>query len=158
MIVLGVDPGINNTGYGIIKYDSKKNLLETVDYGVISPKRNWTTPKKLSFIYDSILNKIDEFNVDVLSLEKSFYGKNVQVIITMSQARAIVILAGYKKGLDIFEYSPKEVKKVITSYGGALKSQVRYMVDTTLNIDTSKEKYDVSDALAIALCHVYREG
>ncbi|MGQ9819167.1 MAG: crossover junction endodeoxyribonuclease RuvC [Candidatus Kapaibacteriales bacterium] len=155
MIVLGVDPGSVKCGYGILKVDNQ-NLL-VVDFGIIYPKKNSNNfIGRLKVIYDKIALLIQTYFVDEAVFETHFYAKNPQSLLKLSQARTSAILAAINLKLPIFEYSPKQIKLAVTGKGNAPKKSVSYMISKLLNLELSNSKYDVSDALAVAYCHIVR--
>lgn len=153
MRVLGIDPGSVICGYGVI--DSGNNKLSLVEYGVIKAKKiNEVLHIRLQEIFKRLIVVIERTNPDIAAFESMFYSKNAQSLIKLSQARAAAILAAGLNGLDILEYSPREVKKSVTGNGNAGKQQVQYMVRTILDIQETPEFFDSTDALAVAVCHV----
>lgn len=156
MTILGIDPGSVVLGYGAIQGLDKSSHL--IEYGIIRPKL-----KKLDFnlrlleIYNDLTKVFKRVKPDLVSIEQIFYHKNAQSLMKLAQARAITILVSVQNNVPIIEYSPREVKKSITGRGNASKQQVQYFVKNLLNISETPEFYDVTDALAIALCH-YLKG
>jgi crossover junction endodeoxyribonuclease RuvC len=150
--VLGIDPGSVICGYGVI--EKNKNSLYVVEYGVIKAKKaSEELPNRLKEIYQRLLKVIERTKPDVAAFESTFYSKNAQSLLKLAHARASAILAAAMKDIPIAEYSPKEVKKSVTGKGSASKEQVQFMVKTLLNIKETPEFYDVTDALAVAICH-----
>jgi crossover junction endodeoxyribonuclease RuvC len=151
MIILGVDPGTLNTGYAVIKgIDEKLRLLK---YGVISMTSSMKLPVRLKIIYDGLVEVIDWFIPDEFAIETAFYSKNVQSTLKLGHARGVSILAAVNKQIPTTEYSPREVKKSVTGIGNASKEQVAYMVTKIMNIKKKPVKADITDALAVAICH-----
>ena len=157
--VIGVDPGVNYTGFGVIDRISKKNSL--IEMGRISPSKKLNFYNKLHQIYRELTEVIGKFKPDIMAVEEAIYAQNVRTALMMGQARGIALLAGVNAELDIYEYSPKKVKMSVVGNGAASKEQVRFMVTRLLNLKTEPESFDASDALAIAICHLnqnrYRE-
>ncbi len=151
MIILGVDPGTLFTGYAVISGVNEK--LEMLKCDVIKIPAKNKLPLRLKQIYDSLVEVIDEFKPDEFAIETAFYGKNVQSTLKLGHARGVSILAAVNMQIPTTEYSPKEVKKSVSGLGGASKEQVRYMVCQTFKIKTLTGSNDVSDAIAVALCH-----
>lgn len=154
VIILGVDPGSNVTGYGLIRSDGGRDLL--VESGVIQPYPKATLPEKLKEIFEGLLAIIDKGEPDHFAIEKAFYSKNARSALIMGQARGVAILAAAKSNIPIGEYSPKEVKSAVVGNGSASKSQVQFMVKKLLRLKDPPEPLDAADALAVALCHAQR--
>ena len=154
MIILGIDPGTNITGYGIIKY--KVNTCKHIASGIIKLTSHLPIPNRLKIIYEELSKLIRNFKPDEFAIETAFYGKNVQSAMKIGYARGVSILAAANNGIPTSEYSPREIKKSVVGNGAATKEQVNYMIKTLLNVKTDKMKSDESDALAIALCHAFR--
>lgn len=156
MIILGVDPGTNLTGFGIIKQDGSSFIL--IKNGLIKLSSNNSLPDKLVMIYDELLNLIKLYKPDQFALETAFYGKNVQSAMKIGYARGAAILAAAHCKVPMSEYSPREVKKSVVGKGAASKEQVSFMIKSILSLKEIKMKFDESDALAVALCHAFRMG
>ena len=154
MIILGVDPGTNITGYGIIKQSGSS--ITRITNGLIKLSSSKAIPLRLEIIYDELDRIIKLFKPDEFAIETAFYGKNVQSAMKIGYARGVSILAAVHNSLPVNEYSPREIKKSVVGKGAASKEQVSYMIKTLLNLKSSKIKLDESDALATALCHAFR--
>jgi crossover junction endodeoxyribonuclease RuvC len=154
MIILGIDPGTNVTGYGIIKYE--ENTCSQIASGIIKLRSSKSIPHRLKIIYDELDKLIKIYKPDEFVIETAFYGKNVQSAMKIGYARGVSILAAVNNGIPTNEYSPREIKKSVVGKGAATKEQVNYMIKTLLNINNANMKNDESDALAIALCHAFR--
>ena len=152
MIIIGIDPGLVKTGYGIISI--KNESLELIDFGIIAPNPNDTIPNRIFTIFSDIEQLINTYSPSVFSIEDIFYSRNFKSAMLLGQARGAAVLAAAKYKLPIFEYSAKKVKQSITGNGNADKTQVQYMVTKILNIKTTSMPLDASDALGIALCHL----
>lgn len=153
MIILGIDPGSVITGIGIINCNADKIKLIELDAIVLKSKDPLT--KRLKIIYDVCLNKIKKYKPDELAIETIFFGKNIQSMLKLGQARGVAIIAAVNSGVNVSEYSPREVKKSITGNGAASKEMVKNMVKRILEIREDPEYIDSSDALAVAICHHY---
>lgn len=153
MIILGVDPGTLFTGYAVISGVNEKLVLLRADL-IKNPAKN-KLPIRLKQIYDGLVEVIENYKPDEFAIETAFYGKNVQSTLKLGHARGVSILAAVNKEIPTTEYSPREVKKSITGLGSASKEQVRYMVCSLMKIKESSllKKTDISDAIAVALCH-----
>ncbi len=156
MKVLGIDPGSQTLGWGIVEGSGLK--YQGVAYGTVksSPKHSFS--KRLLKIYTGIEEVIERFQPDALSIEEAFYAKNVKVALKLGQVRGVVLLLGEKSGLDIAEYSPRLIKKTVVGYGNAEKHQVQEMVRLLLKLTKNPEPHDAADALAIAICHFHHAG
>ena len=155
MRILGVDPGNALTGYGVIEREGESRYVAA---GTIRPHAAARGPKRLAAIYDNLIKLIDQYSPAVISLERSFVALNIQSAFTLGEARAMAMLAAAHRGLELFEYTPTDVKLSVAGYGRADKRQVKQMVRRTLKLDPAIALADdASDALAIALCHLYRE-
>lgn len=152
MIVLGIDPSVKSTGFGIIEY--AKNSYTVLSYGCIKPSRNLAFHIKLDDIRCRIEDLIKTHKPDEVAIENPFYAQNIKTAITLGQVRgaALVAIASQKKTLH--EYSPLEIKKAVTGYGQADKNQIITMIKALLAIEDEKLETDAADALAVAFCHV----
>ncbi len=156
MVILGIDPGSVVTGYGVVEHQDRKNRLVTC--GCLRPDAGLPFAKRLLEIYDGLLELVADAAPDEVAVEATFYGANVQTLMKMCHARGVIMLALANSDLPIFEYSPREVKKAVVGRGGASKEQVQFMVQHIFEMDRLPETYDVTDAVAIALCHANRSG
>ena len=154
MIILGVDPGTNLTGYGVIRQDN--NSFSLIKNGLIKlPARN-SLSEKLVIIYDELVKLMHFYKPNEFAIETAFYGKNVQSVMKIGYAKGAAILAAAHCKVPMSEYSPREIKKSVVGKGAASKEQVSFMIKALLTIKEKKMKYDESDALAVALCHAFR--
>lgn len=153
MQVLGVDPGTETTGYGIVSEDDAGNL-RAICYGVIKTNKGQGLEKRLQKIYQELKQIIFLNKPDGTAVEKLFFQKNVTNAIAVGQARGVILLAICDSCLDLAEYTPNEVKQCVTGYGAADKKQVQEMVKILLNLDQVPKPDDAADALAIAICHL----
>lgn len=154
MRILGIDPGLGTTGYGII--DENEQVLDVVTFGGIdkSPKASFT--ENLLAIYQNINQIIMEYQPDGCAIENIFYHQNKKTAIIMGHVRGVAMVAAAERGLPVHEYSPKEVKLSIVGMGGASKLQVQAMVKTLLKMNEIPQPEDAADALAVAICHYHR--
>lgn len=152
MVILGIDPGTKTTGYGVVKKSLTNQSLIGVTYGEIRIKRGEFLSVSLKKIYNGLIEIITEYAPDVMSIENIFYGKNVNSLIKLGQARGVAILAASQSNIPLYEYTPLEVKKAVVGYGKAEKTQVQHMVRVILSLQENPP-LDASDALAIAICH-----
>ncbi len=154
MLIIGIDPGTLFTGFGIIKFNN--NNLKKIDSGVIELSKSKSLPDKLKSIYDKLEFLISEYKPDEFVIETAFYGKNIQSTLKIGYARGVSILSAANNNLPVYEYSPREVKKSVAGRGAASKQQVGFMVKQLLNLDDTNLKFDETDALAVALCHIFK--
>ena len=152
MRVLGIDPSIQSTGFGIIEYSN--NAYTVINCGVIKPSRRKLFHHKINEIKSRLDDLIAEFEPDEVAIENPFYAQNIKTAITLGQVRGATLVAVASHNCSLYEYSPLEIKKAVTGYGQADKNQVRMMVQTLLNIKDKKLETDASDALAAAFCHL----
>lgn len=152
MRVLGIDPSIQSTGFGIIEYSN--NAYTVINCGVIKPSRRKLFHHKINEIKSRLDDLIAEFEPDEVAIENPFYAQNIKTAITLGQVRGATLVAVASHNCSLYEYSPLEIKKAVTGYGQADKNQVRIMVQTLLDIKDKKLETDASDALATAYCHL----
>ncbi len=150
--ILGIDPGTGILGFGIIDV-GPKGKLSLVDAGVIKTPANSPDSDRLLTIYDELKEIIQEFKPAIMSVEKLFFAKNVTTAMSVSQARGVVLLLGKKGGMELFEYTPLQIKQALTSYGRATKQQIQEMVRIILGLKEQPKPDDCADALAAAICH-----
>lgn len=153
MIILGIDPGVAIVGYGIIECSG--NSFKALEYGAVITEAGTPFPERLKIIYEEISCIIEEYSPEDLAIEELFFNKNVKTAIKVGQARGVEVLAAANKGLDIYEYTPLQIKQGVVGYGRAEKVQVQEMVKMLLNLSEKPKPDDVADALAVALCHGY---
>jgi crossover junction endodeoxyribonuclease RuvC len=151
VIILGVDPGTATTGYGLIRKEGQKYSL--IHYGCILTPAKTPLHDRLDTIYEELSDIIDEHTPDHMAVEELFFAANAKTAIAVGQARGVILLAGKKKGISIFEYTPLEVKMALTGYGRADKNQIQQMVKTLLSLPEIPKPDDAADAIAIAICH-----
>jgi crossover junction endodeoxyribonuclease RuvC len=154
-IILGIDPGTNITGFGVIRVAGKNPELITI--GLIDLSKSVDHYIKLKQIFDRTLAIIDEYHPDELAIEAPFYGKNVQSMLKLGRAQGAAIAAALTRSLPIFEYAPRKIKMSITGRGAASKEQVAAMLKNILKFK-SDIKLDATDGLAAALCHFYQSN
>lgn len=149
--ILGIDPGSNVMGYGVIRIENKHSKLVAFDVISVSPKM--THYEKLKYIFDHILNVIDQYNPDEVALEAPFFGKNVQSMLKLGRSQGVAMAAALLRNKPIFEYAPLKVKQAITGMGQAAKEQVAYFLQKIYGFDEIPKALDATDAVAVALCH-----
>jgi crossover junction endodeoxyribonuclease RuvC len=154
MRILGVDPGLTVTGFGVL--ETEGHHCGALDYGCIKLSTQKQFPNRLLKIYNEISEIIARYQPDEFAIEDLFYAENVKVALKMGHARGVAILAAATHEIPIAEYSPREIKMSVVGHGGASKEQVQGMVQNILKINTLPEPFDAADALAVALCHLHR--
>ncbi len=152
MIVLGIDPGLGNTGYGVLS--SINNEFKLLDYGVIKTNSKDNLANRLNIIFEGISKLIDQYNPSIFSIEEIFYSNNVKSSLLLGHARGVAIAAASTRKIIVYEYSARKIKQSLTGNGNAHKDQVRFMVKNLLKMDTVPKSNDASDALGIALCYL----
>lgn len=155
-IILGLDPGTNVMGYGIIGANGAK--LRLIQFGVIHLKKYGGYEMKLKKIFERVLGIIDEYNPDEVALEAPFYGKNVQSMLKLGRAQGVSMAAALYREVPITEYAPKKIKQAVTGNGNASKEQVANMLMTLLNFSEAPKLLDATDALGVAVCHHFQAG
>ncbi|MGH9949657.1 MAG: crossover junction endodeoxyribonuclease RuvC [Pyrinomonadaceae bacterium] len=153
MRVLGIDPGSETLGWGVVEGTGSK--YDAVDFGTVKASTKLTFPKRLLKMYTGIADVIEKFEPDVLAIEEAFYAKNASVAIKLGQVRGVILVLAEQKGLEIAEYSPRLIKQTIVGYGNAEKQQVGMMVKVLLKMKTVPTPHDAADALATAICHFH---
>lgn len=153
-IILGVDPGTNILGYGLIHV--KGNKIELIVMGVLRLEKIGDSALKLKKIFDRIVSLIDEYHPDELAIEAPFFGKNVQSMLKLGRAQGVAIAGALSRNLTVTEYSPKKIKQSITGNGNASKEQVCEMLKTLLHFKENPEFLDATDGLAAAVCHFFQ--
>jgi crossover junction endodeoxyribonuclease RuvC len=151
MRILGIDPGTGILGFGIIEVSKGKPQM--VDAGVIRTPVHEDDAVRLQTIYEELTDIIVATKPQIMSVEKLFFARNVTTAMTVAQARGVVLLCGQQAGLDIFEYTPLQIKQAVTGYGRAEKKQIQEMVRVILQLTEQPKPDDCADALAAAICH-----
>lgn len=155
MRILGIDPGTGITGFGVV--DAVKDTYKIIDGGVIRTPAHTPMSERLVTIYESVNELISEHKPQVLSIEKLFFARNVTTAMTVSQARGVVILAAQLAEMQVYEYTPLQIKQAITGYGKADKNQMQEMIKILLGLNVIPKPDDAADALAAAVCHAMNE-
>jgi len=151
MRILGVDPGYAIVGYGICDYDNA--TFKTISYGDISTTANTPFINRINSIYDDLNYLIQKYKPDVMAIEKVFFCNNQKTVIDVSQARGVILLSAVRNNLEVFEYTPLQVKLGVVGYGKAEKKQVMEMTRNILKLKKVPKPDDTADALAVAICH-----
>ena len=154
-IIIGIDPGTNVMGYGLLGVNNGKPSL--IAMGVLQLSKIEDHYMRLRRIYDRVLSLVEEFLPDEMAIEAPFYGKNVQSMLKLGRAQGVAMAAALGRQVPIAEYEPRKIKMAITGNGAASKEQVAMMLQRQLNIDSDDmpRLLDATDALAAALCHYY---
>lgn len=152
MIILGIDPGLSITGWGLLRRTDSADC-SVIDHGAIHTSSQMKVSERIKIIYDAICGLITTYSPDVMAVEKLFFIHNTSSRLAVGQARGVMLLAAEQKKIPIYEYAPKEVKLAVTGYGSAGKDQVSHMIKSLLRLAQIPKPDDVADALAIALCH-----
>ena len=151
MIILGIDPGLANTGWGIV--ETRGSLCRARAYGCVTTSSHDPIQERLGKIFNEISDAIERFGPTQLAIEKIFFGDNARSAISTAQARGAAIVACAQAGLEVGEYTPMQIKQAVVGTGGADKRQVIYMVRNVLALDHDPRPDHAADALAAAVCH-----
>lgn len=150
MIILGIDPGIADTGYGLLSEESGR--LQAVAYGSIKTKSSLPLSDRLAELYDRLAAIIQTYRPEKVAIEQLFFCNNAKTALIVGQARGVVLLACRQAGLRIAEFTPLQVKQAVAAYGAADKRQVQKMVQAILGLKEIPKPDDAADALAVAIC------
>jgi len=153
MKILGIDPGYAIVGYGLVDYNNPRFV--TLDYGVLTTPAGLRPEARLKLIHEGMNTLIETYRPDCMAVEELFFNTNITTGIQVAQARGVILLTGEQHGIDIYEYTPLQVKQAVVGYGRAEKQQVISMVMSLLNIRQKIKPDDAADALAIAVCHAH---
>ena len=157
MRVLGIDPGLNTTGYGVLDYATAGPQL--CEAGVVRGKDRGEIAERLDKLHDGVVDVISSLNPTVMAIEELYsHYERPRTAILMGHARGVICLAAAQRSIPVVHYSATQIKKVLTGNGRAPKSQMQLAVQRELTLDDPPEPHDVADALAIALCHYYLSG
>jgi len=150
--IIGIDPGTGILGFGVIDISSRGDL-SMVDAGVIRTPANQADSDRLFTIYQEMTEIINDTKPNIMSVEKLFFAQNVTNAMSVSQARGVILLLGKQANMELFEYTPLQIKQALTGYGRATKSQIQEMVRVILKLKQIPKPDDCADALAAAICH-----
>lgn len=156
MIILGIDPGYAIVGWGVIDYTA--NRFTVIDYGAVTTDAKTPFNRRLEMIYDDVGEIITRYRPSAMAIEKLFYNTNAKTVIDVAQARGVINLAAVKNRVEIFEYTPLQVKQSVVGYGRAEKKQVQEMTRVILKLPAIPKPDDTADALAMAICHAHASG
>jgi crossover junction endodeoxyribonuclease RuvC len=160
MLILGIDPGVATTGYGILQVNGKG--YSAVDFGLIETEKNGNPSKRLLDIHKQIIKVIKYHKPDVMAIEKLFFFSNAKTVMSVGQAQGVLMFSAAKTKLDVFEYAPAMIKKTITGNGRADKKDIQKSLRKVLGAKVRSRKRkkthfdNAADALAVALCHAYK--
>lgn len=152
MIILGIDPGTNTTGYGLIDTDVEK----VIDYGCIRPPATLSTSQRYLIIFEGVRHLVATHRPHACSIETQFIYKNPKSALTLGMARGAAMIACAEQNIEVFEYNPSQVKAAVTGSGRASKEQMAYMVQRLGRLQHPPTPLDASDALALCYCHFHR--
>ncbi len=155
-VILGIDPGTNIMGYGIVHVINTK--LNLIDLGVLQMGKTDGQALKLKEIFEKMISLIEKHKPDELAIEAPFFGKNVQSMLKLGRAQGVAIAAALSKKIPVTEYSPKKIKQSITGSGNASKEQVAAMLNSLMRINEKPKYLDATDALAVAVCHYFQRN
>ena len=156
MLILGIDPGYAIVGYGIVRYEGNK--FTPLKYGAITTPAGMPFVKRLDIIYKEMSELFKLYKIDAMSIEKLFFNTNSTTAIDVAQARGVIVLSAEQSGVEVFEYTPLQVKQSVTGYGRAEKNQIMEMTRMLLNLEKVPKPDDTADALALAICHAHCAG
>lgn len=149
MILLGIDPGLALVGYGVIQL--KEGRITPLEYGCIETLAGMSLPERLAIIDQEMEKLIDDYQPDQIAFEELFFYRNKTTIISVAQARGVEILAGVKRGLPIYEFTPSQIKQAVTGYGRANKLQIQRSIQALLGLTELPKPDDAADGLAVAM-------
>lgn len=155
-IILGIDPGTNIMGFGLIKV--VKNNMEFLQLNELQLSKYDDHYKRLRIIFERTIELIDTYNPDEIAIEAPFFGKNVQSMLKLGRAQGVAMAAGLSRDIPITEYEPKKIKMAITGNGNASKEQVAKMLQQLLGLKELPKNLDSTDGLAAAVCHFFNSG
>lgn len=153
MRIIGIDPGYAIVGFGVLDYN--KSRFSVVEYGAITTPAEMDFNQRLCEIYSDLCYIFDKYKPDFLSIERLYFTSNQKTAIAVAQARGVTLLAAKQRGIEIFEYTPLQVKQSVTGYGKAVKKQVQDMTKRILELEEVPKPDDTADALAMAICHAH---
>ena len=154
MRVIGVDPGYGRTGVAVLEHTSRDGVIALK---LLETPKKMPHEKRLAFIYDGLMQVMEEHRPEVMAIEKLLHGSNSKTVIGVAEARGVALLAGAKFNLPVYEYTPKQVKQTVTGSGSADKTMVAKMLAMTLNVPTQLWIDDVTDALGIAFANLVEQ-
>jgi crossover junction endodeoxyribonuclease RuvC len=154
--VFGIDPGSERTGYGCIDSDGRRHTL--VLCGAIATRAGTSFPDRLSIIFRSLTDLLEQCRPEYVAIENLFHSVNARSALKLGHARGVAMLAAVEAGMTVVEYTPAEIKRAVVGYGRAEKPQVGQMVKLLLGLPRVPSPHDAADALAVAICHLHAYG
>ena len=154
MIVLGIDPACGHTGYAVIESGADSSDLTCIDSGVISPPRKTGYPLNFVYIFNSTKRLLDEYSPDSMAIEDVFFAKSVKAALRLGELRGILLLTGLLSNIPVHLYAPLQIRKTVIGNGGVKKAQVKKVIELLLGLEEEISSYDISDAMATAICHI----
>ncbi|MGL5627374.1 MAG: crossover junction endodeoxyribonuclease RuvC [Candidatus Rhabdochlamydia sp.] len=151
LVILGIDPGTKQSGYGVIKVEQPR--LEPLDFGVITPPAHTDSNQCYLILFNSFEKLLTSYKPDAVSIETQFVDKNVKSAFKIAMVRSMAIVTAARQNIPVFEYAPKKAKLAVVGNGSASKEQVQKMVQLILRLSCLPEPEDAADALALAICH-----
>ena len=152
MLVMGIDPGLSRCGYGVVR--QKGRATEAMAAGIIRTDKDDPIPRRLYELQKELVDLMDTYHPDAVAIEQVLFQVNVRTAMGVGQASGVAMAAGVGAGAEVFEYSPTQIKKAVTGWGGADKKQMGQMVQTLLGLPQPLKPVDAADAIAVALCHL----
>lgn len=152
MRILGIDPGTLVVGYGVV--DSQGDEMTLIHYNALTCSQHSPLTERLNYFFNMLIDIISYYKPNVVAIEQPFVAKNVKTALAIGKAQTVAILAASQLGIPSYEYSPAQVKRVVTNYGSSSKEQIQEMVRLQFGLDQIPEPNDVADALAVAICHL----
>jgi crossover junction endodeoxyribonuclease RuvC len=156
MRVLGIDPGSETTGWGVVEGDARRYRL--VEYGTVRARPRERFAARLLKIAVGVEGLIERFRPDVCAVEEAFFAVNAKTALKLGHVRGVVLVAAERAGVEIAEYAPRLIKQTVVGYGAAEKHQVQEMVRVLLSLKELPQPLDASDAIAVAICHFHHAG
>jgi crossover junction endodeoxyribonuclease RuvC len=153
MVIFGIDPGSERTGYGSVESDGRRHHLRAC--GALAAPAGASFPDRLRFIHEGLVRLLAEERPDCVAIENIFHARNVRSALRLGHARGVALLAAAAAGLPIAEYTPAEIKRAVVGFGRAEKPQVGQMIKLLLALDAPPAPHDAADALAVAICHIH---
>jgi crossover junction endodeoxyribonuclease RuvC len=156
MVILGIDPGYAIVGYGVVDFTAGR--YRPMEHGAIVTKAGQPFPRRLEIIADAMTSVLEKYRIDAVSIEKLYFQNNKTTAIQVAEARGVILLCCQRAGVEVFEYTPLQVKSAVTGYGQAKKPQVMEMTRRLLCLKEIPKPDDTADALALAICHGHAAG